>query len=176
MARSSHISHIHAEGVMKRIVPIVLFGLVLFSCAPPKQDVTQVRKTIEEMSQKAAKEMVAGTMDTTLASYTDDAVSLPNFSPMLKGKKAIREYSENMMKAGLKFTKVNFTTIDVQVSGNMAFEIGSYTMTLEVPPMGAMSDEGKYLTVYEQGKDGKWRIKAETWNTNKEPAMHGSGG
>jgi uncharacterized protein (TIGR02246 family) len=161
---------------MKRIVLIVLFGLVLFSCAPPQQDITHVRKAIEEMTQKAAKDLVAGTLDTTLANYTDDAVSLPNFSPMLKGKKAIREYSENMMKLGLRFTKVTFTTIDVQVSGNMAFETGSYTMTLEMPPMGQMHDEGKFLTVYERAKDGSWKIKVETWNMNKEPAMPGSGG
>jgi ketosteroid isomerase-like protein len=156
---------------MKRIVSLLLLGLVLFSCAPPQPDVAQVRKAIESMTAKSAKEMVQGVWDTTLANFTDDAVSMPNWGPMAKGKSAIREEYGKMMGAGMKFTKVDFTTTDVQVSGEYAYEIGTYTMTMEMSSMAPMTDEGKYLTVYQRAKDGSWKIKVETWNTNKEPAM-----
>jgi ketosteroid isomerase-like protein len=156
---------------MKRILSLLMFALVLFSCAPPKPDVASVRKAIEAMNAKSSKEMLMGVWDTTLANFTDDAVSMPNFGPMSKGKKAIKEQYGKMMGSGMKFTKVEFTTADVQVSGDYAYEIGTYTMSFEMPSMPPMTDEGKYLTVYEHAKDGSWKTKVETWNTNKPPEM-----
>ena len=161
---------------MKKIVPVLVLGLVLFSCAPTPPDVTQARKAIEEMTAKSAKEMVMGVWDTTLANFTDDAVSMPNNGPMAKGKNAIKEEYRRMMGMGMKFTKVNFITTDVQVSGDYAYEIGTYTMTMEIPSMGQIADEGKYVTVYQHAKDGSWKIKVETWNSDKMPSMPGAGG
>jgi len=161
---------------MKRITPFLLLGLVLVSCAPKPPDVAQVRKAIEAMTAKSAQDMVAGTWDTTLANFTDDAVSMPNFMPMAKGKKAIKEEYSRMMSMGMKFINVNFMTSDVQVSGEYAYEIGTYTMTFEMPPMGQMTDAGKYVTVYQHAKDGSWKIKVETWNSDKAPPAPGAGG
>ena len=161
---------------MKRLVPLMLLGLVLVSCAPKPPDVAQVRKTIEAMTAKSARDMVAGTWDTTLANYTEDAVSMPALSPMVKGKNAIKEEYARMMGTGMKFTKVDFATMEVNVSGEYAYEIGTYTMTFEMPPMGEMTDVGKYVTVYQQAKDGSWKIKVETWNSDKAPPAPGAGG
>jgi uncharacterized protein (TIGR02246 family) len=160
---------------MKLIIPLMLCCLILVSCAPPPPDVAQVRKDIEAMTKKAEKDLLAGVMDTTLAQYTDDAISLPEHGPMLKGKKALREYSQEMMKSGTKFTKVDFTTMDVQVSGSYAYEIGTYAMTIQMPGMPEVSDVGKYLTLYERARDGSWKIKVETWNTNVPPPMPKTG-
>jgi ketosteroid isomerase-like protein len=161
---------------MKRIIPLLLLGLILVSCAPKPPDVVQVRKAIEAMTAKSAQEMVAGTWDTTMANFMDDAVSMPNFMPMSKGKKAIKEQYAMMMGSGIKFTKVDFITSDVQVSGEYAYEIGTYTMTFDMPPMGQMTDAGKYVTVYQRAKDGSWKIKVETWNADKAPPTPGAGG
>ena len=161
---------------MKRIIPLLLLGLILVSCAPKPPDVAEVRKAIEAMTAKSEQDMVAGTWDTTLANYADDAVSMPEFMPMAKGKKAIRELYAQMMGSGMKFIKVDFVTMDLHVSGEYAYEIGTYTMTFEMPPMGQMSDAGKYVTVYQQAKDGSWKVKVETWNSDKAPAAPGAGG
>jgi len=69
-----------------------------------------------------------------------------------------------MIGTGMKFSKVIFTTLDVKVNGNSAFEIGTFDMAFAMPGASEMSEQGKYLTVYERGPDGKWRIKVETWN------------
>lgn len=154
---------------MKSFMLLLFCILFLFSCAPPAPNLVEVRKAIDAMNEKGEKDLLAGTMDTTLGHYTDDAISMPNNGPMLKGKKAIKEYYQGMFASGMKFTKVHFITDNVQVSGPYAYEVGKYTMTLQIPVIGEMSDEGKYLTVYEHSADGKWKIKVETWNTNKEP-------
>jgi ketosteroid isomerase-like protein len=159
------------ERSMKTVLSLFLASIMLVSCTPPPPDVAEVRKTLEAMSEKSEKDMMAGIMDTTMANYTDDAVSMPNNGPMLKGKQALKQYYVQMMGMGMKFPKVDFVTADVMVGGMYAYEVGTYTMTMEMVGMPQMTDEGKYLTVYERGADGKWRIKVETWNTNMPMAM-----
>ncbi len=156
---------------MKRIAPLAICAVLLCSCVAPKHDVTQVRKVIEEMTQKSAHDLLAGIVDTSLVNYDEDAVSLPNNGPMLRGKEAIRAYTRQMLTLGIKFTNVKFVTTDVQTSGDLAYEIGTYAMTLQIPPVGEVSEEGKYLTVYEKAADGTWKIKVETYNMNGKPPL-----
>ncbi len=156
---------------MKRLAPLAIFAVILCSCVAPKHDVAQVRKVIEEMTKKSEHDMQAGIVDTTLANYDEDAVSLPNNGPMLRGKEAIRAYAGQMLGLGIKFTNVRITTTDVQTSGDLAYEIGTYAMTMQIPQVGEVSEEGKYLTVYEKAADGSWKIKVETYNINGKPPL-----
>ncbi len=156
---------------MKRLALLAILAVILCSCAAPKHDVAQVRKVIEEMTKKSEHDMQAGIVDTTLANYDEDAVSLPNNGPMLRGKEAIRAYAGQMLGLGIKFTNVRITTTDVQTSGDLAYEIGTYAMTMQIPQVGEVSEEGKYLTVYEKAADGSWKIKVETYNINGKPPL-----
>lgn len=160
---------------MKKLIPLVMFGLLLSSCSPAPPDVAKVRKDIEAMNAKTAKQMVDGTIDTSLSQYTDDAISMPNNEPMVRGKEALREFSRRMMAMGIKFSKAEFKTLEVQVIGSYAYEVGTYIMTVQMPGMAESTDDGKYLTVYQQAPDGTWKIKVETWNTNRPPPMPPSG-
>ncbi len=160
---------------MKTLTAILLCGLIFASCSPAPPDVAKARKDIEAITQKAANDMMSGKFDTTLTQYTDDAVSMPNFEPMVRGKVALKEYSKRMIAMGMKFTKVEFKTVDVQVSGSFAFEIGTFTMAFQMPGMSEMNEEGKYLTVYERAADGTWKIKVETWNANQPPTAPAAG-
>ncbi len=128
---------------MKTALLLLLGCVLLVSCAPPPPDVAAVRKTIEAMTAKSAKDMMAGVFDTTLANYTDDAVSMPNNEPLQKGKPAIKAYYQQMMGMGMKFSKVDFVTIDVQVGLPYAYEVGTYTMTMEMAGMPSMDGPGQ---------------------------------
>lgn len=156
---------------MKRIALLAICAVLLCSCVAPKPDVAQVRKVIEEMTKKSEHDLLAGIVDTSLANYSEDAVSLPNNGPMLMGKEAIRSYTRQMLSLGTKFTNVKFVTTDVQTSGDLAYEIGTYAMTMQIPPGGEVAEEGKYLTVYEKAADGTWKIKVETFNINGKPPL-----
>jgi ketosteroid isomerase-like protein len=158
------------EETLKTVLVVAICGLLLASCSPPPPDVAKIRKEVEDLVQNSARDMVTGKMDSTLSQYADDPVSMPNNGPMLKGKPAIKAYFSQMMN-GLKFKSVTFTTTDVFVGGPYIYEIGTYAMTMTMGTMPEMSDKGKYLTVYERGKDGKLKIKAETWNTDTMPPM-----
>jgi uncharacterized protein (TIGR02246 family) len=159
------------EVTVKRVIAAAFVSLLLASCSPPPPDVAKIRAEVEGLVDKASKDMVSGNMDTTLSQYMDDAVSLPNNGPFLRGKPAIKTFFTQMMMSGMKFTSVKFTTTDVLVGGPYVTEIGTYAMTMTIPNMPEMSENGKYITVYERGKDGKLKIKAETWNTDTMPPM-----
>jgi ketosteroid isomerase-like protein len=154
------------------LIPVAL-AVFWFSCAPPAPDVAQVRKTIEGMTAQMQQEMETGTMDTTMARYVENPISMPNFGPMLTGRTAIKDYFRRMQAMGMTMKDVDFTVTDVQVGGPYAYEVGTYKMTVTMPGMGEIPDEGKYLTVWEKVPDGSWKIKIETWNTNMQPPMPG---
>jgi ketosteroid isomerase-like protein len=114
--------------------------------------------------------MIAGVWDSTMATYTDDAYSLPNSMPMAKGKAAIKESYRKMMASGMKFTKVDFKTLDVQAGGDQVVEVGTYAMSMDMPPIGAIHDTGKYVTVYTHMAGGALKVRVETWNSDSPPA------
>lgn len=160
---------------MRSLLVITLTTLLFAACSgpTPAPDLAAVKAEVEALVAKAAADMVAGTMDTTMSQYTDDAISLPEYGPLLRGKEAIKAHFTQMMGMGMTFTDVKFTTVEVSAAGPYVYEVGTYAMTVNMPNMGAMPDNGKYLTVYERGADGKLRIKVETWNTDKMPEMPG---
>lgn len=51
---------------------------------------------------------------------------------------------------------------EVLVSGDLAMEAGSYSVTDE---SGATVDTGKYIGVF-QKRDGEWRYIRDTWNSD----------
>lgn len=153
---------------MRTLVLLTLTALLVASCSQTP-DNTKIKAEVEALLAKAAADMTAGTIDTTMSQYADDPYSLPNNDPMLHGKAAIKEYFGRMMAMGIKFTSVKFTNVDVSAAGKYVHDIGTYEMTMDIPGMGSMTDKGKYMTVYERGADGKLLIKYETWNTDTMP-------
>jgi uncharacterized protein (TIGR02246 family) len=147
------------------VVCVLVVSALVISCTGP--DPAAVRSQIEAINTEMEKDMVAGKMDTTLARYDDDCISLPNNGPRLKGKEEIKKYYMGMMGTGMKFTHADFSIVDVKVDRMYAIEVGDYALTMEMPGLPAMEDKGKYVTVWERQSDGTWKIKIETWNTNR---------
>ena len=161
---------------MKRFAFAWILVLSIFILVPfniPAQTVTsQDKQMIEDINKEMEKYMVNGDYKGALKYYTDDAISLPSYQQMLKGKEAIEKQSAEDQQSGMKITSFNMETSDVFGSGNLLYEVGTYTITVKGPQMKEpQNDHGKYLTVFEKGDDGSLKIKAETWNTDMNPWM-----
>ncbi len=155
---------------MRALIVLVLTALLLASCSQAP-DTVKIKAEVQSLLDKSAADMTAGVIDTTMGQYADDPYSLPNNGPLLHGKPAIKEFFGKMMGMGMKFKDVKFTNVDVTAAGKYVHDVGMYEMTMEIPGMGAMTDKGKYINIYERGADGKLKIKYETWNTDTEPPM-----
>jgi uncharacterized protein (TIGR02246 family) len=97
------------------------------------------------------------------AQYAEDALLLPPGASGVKGRPAILAFFTKDI-AGSKAAGVVFVIdgkTDVGVSGNMAWESGTYKVMVK----GAVVETGKFLSVSRK-KDGKWLYIRDTWNAD----------
>lgn len=124
----------------------------------------------EKMNNKFGNALMNGDYNTIANFYTDDAISLPNYAPMWKGKDAILEGNKKDFASGIKYSDFKANTTDVFGSGDIAYEMGTFEVSFKAPNMStAMQDHGKYLNVWQKQSDGSWKLKADTWNSDVNP-------
>lgn len=100
------------------------------------------------------------------AQYAEDALLLPPGTSGVSGRAAILEFFTKDI-AGSKAAGAVFVLdprTDVGVSGSMAWESGTYKVTVK----GAIVETGKFLSVSRK-KDGKWLYIRDTWNADATP-------
>jgi len=133
------------------------------------QDIGEVKAKIEKMNKIYTQAMLDNDIETMLSMYSDDIISMPSYQPMVKGLAKIKELSEAQINLGWKTTKFDMTPTDIFIAGNLAIEIGNYDMAMTGPGVPEWKDYGKYMTIWEEQKDGSLKIKVETWNTDTNP-------
>ena len=106
----------------------------------------------------------ANNWDGWLAEMTPDAVFMPPNAGMLSGKPAIDGY----LKAYPKLTAFDFTVAEVIGRADVAETRGTFTLSTAAGAAGpAMSDEGKYMSVFMKQADGSWKLVRDIWNSSK---------
>lgn len=148
---------------------MIAVGLVsLAGCKPAAEDTTADEATIRQSAPAWAAAYNAGDADAIAAMYWEEATLQPPGAPAATGNAAIRGFIAGDIAA----TKAAGLTMNipeagaVDVSGDLAYEAGTYTVT---DASGATVDVGKYLGVM-QKKDGKWLYIRDTWNSDNAPA------
>jgi ketosteroid isomerase-like protein len=154
-------------GFMKKLIVLVLIPFIFIKA---QLTLDEVKTKISEMQKEQIELMLAGNTDEGLKFYCKEAYSLPSYEPMLHGMDEFKKSAEEWKKTGMKFTDFKLNTVDVLMGGNLAVEIGTYSMTMEMPGMPMpIDDKGKYVTVYGIHEDGSLKIKIETWNSDINP-------
>ncbi len=147
-------------------VVIALFATGLAS----SQTSADYKAKIESLNKEMARYMLEGKSEKNLSFYTQDAISMPSYSPIEEGISAIRKANEDMEKTGAKFNSFETKTLEVIPSGNLITEIGTYKTNMTMPGMDKpIDDQGKYITIWEKQKDGSLKVKIETWNSDINP-------
>ncbi len=127
------------------------------------------KQTFQSLNDKWNKALVAGDVNALVDFYVDDAVSLPSYAPIMRGKDEIREGNKKDLEQ-TKYLSLNSTTTDVYGVGDVRIEIGTYDISLIPAKMTEpIKDHGKYLTVWQKQPDGAWKIKVDTFNTDMPP-------
>jgi uncharacterized protein (TIGR02246 family) len=94
----------------------------------------------------------------------DDAVWLPINGHAVKGREAI--VSE--MSKGPEY-ELNWAPEDAQVSGDMAYTWGKYTVRFDSGEEGMVTGYGKYTAVWRRQSDGSWRWVLDMGNPSPPP-------
>lgn len=110
----------------------------------------------------------AGDAGAWVALFTDDGVQMPPTAPANVGREMIRRWSDAFL--GAFRSEFALSVDEVRVTGDWAFERGTYTINL-APKAGGdpMRDIGKYITIYQCQPDGTWRLARDIWNSNSPP-------
>jgi ketosteroid isomerase-like protein len=155
---------------------ITRFGLVLcflfaitLNVIAQNNDMSQIRSNIEKMNQEYDKAFLSKDYATMNNYFSDDAISMPSYAPMIKGKDAILE-NEKKMDMGSKYNSFTTTPTDVFGNGDLVCEVGTYEISFNMPNQTtAMTDRGKYVNIWQKQNDGSLKIKTEIWNSDMNP-------
>jgi uncharacterized protein (TIGR02246 family) len=97
--------------------------------------------------------------------YAEDAIALPPGAPRAEGRAAIQALFASWFEQIPAPEGFTLTTNDVQLagSGDIAYEVGTYTSRGTSPEGEAYDEAGKYLVVW-KNLDGEWMIVRDAWN------------
>ena len=109
-----------------------------------RTEIEDVNRSFEEAARKRDVERLA-------ALYTADAIVMPPDAPFVKGRDSIKQFwSSASQQLGLKDVRLN--TVDLEVAGDTAHEVGEAVLTLESG--GATF---KYVVVWKK-VGGSWKL------------------
>lgn len=155
---------------------ILLFGILSTPAFSQSKKADKYKEMIRGINEKLATAIVEDDHEYIISMYVDDVISLPSYTPMIRGKEALIEHEKKNHEAGFKMQEMRFEVVDVMLAGGHVIEIGKYFVTMEMPMSEEpMKDYGKYVTVWEIQDDGSLKIKLETWNTDTNPWMMSEG-
>jgi len=159
---------------MRKTLGILMLGLLVIlqsGCINQGGNMKGDLKTlVDEIGRQSEEAFLAGDVDKLLEYYCDDVVSMPNFHEMVKGKDNLRHMLEAIKLTGMKFESLDSITLEAHGSGNLVYEIGTFSQSVIMPGSDKpQKSEGKYLTVWRKESDGKLRIAVEIYNSNEMP-------
>jgi ketosteroid isomerase-like protein len=121
--------------------------------------------TVRDLDAQWSKTAAAHNLDGTVSYYSDDAVLLPPNAPVAATKESIRAIWAELTAPNVSISW-QASKVEVAKSGDLAYSTGSYTLDMQDPQGKLVSDKGKFMEVWKRQPDGKWKIVADTYNSD----------
>ena len=103
-----------------------------------------------------------GDTDRLASLYTKDAMAFPPDGPIVKGRESIKELWGGVIR-DLALRDVSLRTLDLELAGDTAYEVGEAELRLE-PPSSTPTTVGlKYVVVWKR-EGGRWQLHRDIWN------------
>jgi uncharacterized protein (TIGR02246 family) len=122
-----------------------------------------IRETISAWSQAAG----AKDLNKCVSFYTDDASVLPPTAPIATGKDQIRAVWSKLISNSDYSLSWRPTKIEVAQSADLAFEIGTFDLTIADQTGKSSASRGKYVIAWKKQANGEWKAAADIFNTDK---------
>ena len=128
-----------------------------------KSEQISARSTIRRMGDEWARCWNAGDLDGVAAAYAEDAVYLPPHHEAVHGREEIREYLKAPFSHGV--SDLAFEVASIKQQGAIAWDVGTYRMSIPHGDGTKKEDHGKYLTVWRRVAKN-WLIAADAWSSD----------
>jgi ketosteroid isomerase-like protein len=129
-----------------------------------KPDLAQIRTEIQALENEWADALNKKDIEKLMSFYADDIVSMPNESPTLTGKAAVRKQQEIEMANAKTPISYSFETVDVFSEGVQVLELGK---TTRKDATGKVVSTGKYMALFEK-RGGKYVCIRELYNEDQK--------
>ena len=103
-------------------------------------------------------------LDELIELYAADALVLRSNLPPIRGAMAVREFFHASLEAGLG--EVAVEPLRVEVSGDLAHEVGRYSALVPGIAGKRREERGKYLWVFAKQASGDWKLISECWSSD----------
>jgi uncharacterized protein (TIGR02246 family) len=123
---------------------------------------------LEAVKQQCLEAVNGGDAKRVVGFCTDDHVWIPADERILIGKEALRESFQAMFDT-YEYAE-SWSSEEVVVSGDWAFDRGTFTATL-TPKAGGepIQDGGRYIWILKRQADGSWKYARSIWNRGAPP-------
>lgn len=139
--------------------------LALAGCTQPAQPPAappDTRAADEAAIHAAVKEWSASAQakdaDKFSSFYAEDGVVMMEDAPDISGKAAIREAIGGMMQDPNFSLSFAADKVVVARSGDLAYETGTYAMTMSDAKKQPSTEKGNYVVVWQKQADGAWKV------------------
>ena len=108
----------------------------------------------------------AKNLEQSVAACTPTAVVLAPNAPKATGTEAIRALFSGFF--AIPNLKISWEPDGIRVasSGDLGYSTGQYTMSFTDATGKAVEDHGKYVTIWEKQRDGKWKVAVDIFNSD----------
>ncbi len=120
------------------------------------------RTAIRQADENDMKLMNAKDWKGDSALYAEDAVLLPPNQAAVQGRASIQAW----MEAFPPFSNFQEQSLEIEGQGDLAYDRGTYSMTVTLPGAAPIEDRGKYLTIWRKQADGSWMVHRGTFNSD----------
>ncbi len=128
----------------------------------------EARAAIEAANAKFSEAFARGDAKALSAMYTPDAIAFPPDSEMIRGNEAIGDFWKATRDSGVQ--SATLTTVDVGRSGDVAYEVGKVSLTIQPVGKEPTTAAAKYVVIWKRQPDGSWKLHRDIWNSL--PAKH----
>ena len=155
---------------MRRLIIALTIILVGVSLAVSSRTTAQTADTaaeeqiIRQVSQQWVGAVATKDPAATVQFYTDDSVLLPQGAPLAEGHDAIAKVWRGYFDLPDFSLTFGPTKINVSLSGDMAYEIGTYALGFR-GDKGPVQEKGKYVVVWRK-VGGTWKAAADIFNSD----------
>ena len=141
---------------LQAVILIAATTLFFTACSNEKTastiDMDKLRADIQAMEDAFAAAEKAKDADKVVAYYSDDAISYSRNEEPASGKATIKARIADRLAKDTTGNYNVYKVVDLFADGNMAVEIGSWTV---ITPSGTETEKGHYMS-YFQKRDGKY--------------------
>jgi uncharacterized protein (TIGR02246 family) len=146
------------EAMLKSMV-LAIVGVIGLALPVAAED---VRAAIEQTNARVMEAFKAGDAAAIAGVYSEDAKMLPPDATEVAGRDAIQKVWQSWIDDGLK--DLTLEAVEVEADGDLAYEIGKFSMQVPAENDAMTTSAGNYLMVWKRAAGGVWQQHVDTWN------------